>query len=128
MNAEDALRSLPATIRKTENDTFARKQQLEGLRLKLKLREADIGQAIAKENAETKAYPNADARESELRKRLEHDPEARALKKDVVEEEALIVRMASTLSYYENVQRNARVLLLARSPATIVFEDEEMPR
>lgn len=125
---EDVLTKYPAEIRRVENEVFKRKQDLEGLRLKLRLREADLTQAIAKENAETKAYPNADARDSELRKRMEADGEAKAAKRNVVEEEALINRMQSTLDYYRDVQRNARVLLLARSPGTLVFEDPELAR
>lgn len=125
-NAEDILRRTPAIIRQLDLDLFKHKRGLDGLRLRLRLREADVGQQIAKENAETKAYPNADARSDELRKRVEHDAEARAVKKEIVDEEAVVARMVAVIDYHRDAQRNARVLVLARSPATILFDDPEI--
>lgn len=129
MNAEEALIKLPAEIRRVENETFKRKQDLEGLRLKMRLREADLAQSIAiAMDGEKKRYPNADSRDAALRAQLEVDNEAKAIKRQLVEEEGLISRMQSTLDYYRDTQRNARVLLLARSPSTLVFEDPELAR
>lgn len=133
MNTEEALLRLPAQIRQVDVDVFKRKQGLEGLRLKLRLREADIVEAIAKEmlpaaegEKPKPRYPNADARSSALERIMQVDEEAKAAKRSIVEEEALVARMLATLDYYRDLQRNARVLVLARSPGTLVFDDPEL--
>jgi cell fate (sporulation/competence/biofilm development) regulator YmcA (YheA/YmcA/DUF963 family) len=123
MNVQDALTKLPATIRATENELFDRKQEIEGYRHRLKMREADVALLIAKENAETKAYPNADARESELRRRLDTDPAAVELRRKLVEVEALQQRIGSTLTFYENTQRNARALCARPDPLGLIFAE-----
>lgn len=125
MNLEDALQKLPATIRRTDFDLFKQTQALDGARHRLKLREGDLAAAIAKENADTKAYPNADARDAELRRRLAIDAEAAALKREVVEAEVMKARITATLDYYRDVQRNARAMALARSPVAAFFDDPE---
>jgi hypothetical protein len=133
MNAEDALQKLPGQIRQLELDLFKHKRGLDGLRLRVRLREADIAEAIVKETlpaAEGEKpklrYPNADARDVALQRAVQHDPETLAAKRSLLEEELVIARMTAVLDYHRDVQRNARVLVLARSPSTILFDDPEI--
>lgn len=130
MKPEDALQNMPAAIRQAEADLFKQDQAVEGLRLRLKMREADlaaeIANAAAHGDAGKKAYPNADSREAELRRRLEKDADAIGLRREMVDGERLRAGIRAELDYRRAVQQNARVLILARSPSALVFDDAEV--
>lgn len=129
MNVQDALTKLPAMIRATENELFDRKQEIEGYRHRLKMREADVAQAIAldmlpvAEGEKPKArYPNADARDAELRRRLEHDQVAVDLRRKLIEVEGLQQRVSSTLTYYGNTLRSALAIAFSLSAAKSLLD------
>lgn len=130
MNAEEALLKMPAKIREFENDLFKQKQALDGMRLRLKLREADVALHVAQipdpVDPKKKLHTNADARDNATRGALASDAEALSLKKQLMEQEALISRIQSTVDFCRDQQRNARVLILARAPSALIFEDPEL--
>lgn len=128
MNAQEALLKLPATIRQTELDLWKHKQALDAAKLRAKLRAADVALAVAdaKDEAGKPRFSNADKRDAATQAHLQNDAEHKALLRQVDEEAATCVRIEAALAYHRDTQRNARVLLLARSPPELLFEPEDL--
>lgn len=127
LNPEDALVRLPAQIRQATTDLWLKSRDIEGFRLKLKVRESEIAYGIATaEEGGKKKYPNADAREAPFQRALEGDAEVGRLRALLVQEERVEVNIKASLEYYRAVQQNARILLLARSPGALIFDDPEV--
>lgn len=128
LNAQDALLQLPGQIRKMELDLWKNKQQLDAARMRAKMRAADVAFAVADAKGEDgkPKFSNADKREAATQARLEADPEHRAILRELDEQAAVVVRIEAALGYLRDTQRNARVLLLARSPTELVFPAEDL--
>lgn len=127
INAQEALQQLPAAIRKTELDLWACTQRLDTARMRLKMREADISLKVAGMLGEDgkKKYTNQDQRDAAVSGHLANDAEHAAMSKALLEDQAIKARIEAALQYQKDVQRNARVLILARTPSDLVFDTNE---
>jgi hypothetical protein len=125
MTPEEAMVKAPAQIKRVKVEAYEAKNRAERVRFRLKLLEADIAGRIASALTEDgkPAFRNAEARDAAVRRHLQDNAEAAALRREVADEEALAMRIQAHGDYLEDVQRNARVLLLSRSPANLVFEE-----
>lgn len=123
MNPEEALLKAPAAIRKAQGELWDAKQRAERARFALRMKEADAlaGVRAALEGKRS----SADDREAMAQAKLTGDPEAAALRRQIGDDEALAHRIGLHVDYLEATQKNARTLLLSRSPANLVFEGAE---
>lgn len=130
MKPEEALTELPYRILRARRELWETRQTLERIDLEAKDIEAriavDVAQELGPADKDTgKAKPrfsNQDARDSETRIRLRDHAGATDLR---LRREASRLRaevIESHIEAWTNVQRNARVLMLARSPFDAVFD------
>lgn len=125
MNPEEALTKAPAQIRRAELEVYDAKARMDKSRFRLRLIEADVARDVANATGQDgKAlHRNETAREAAARRALESNADAAALRRHIVEEEALVARIQAHVEFLRDCQRNARVLLMARSPLNILFEE-----
>lgn len=124
MNVMAALRTTPALVLKLDEELMTQKEKVARLKMRARYMQADALEAVSKLMVDGKrAFPNADAREGAARSRLHNDPEWRALQDDIDAGENLCGKIEATIRYHQEVQRNARVLALARSPFDLVLEE-----
>lgn len=123
----EVLYEMPAKIRGAENERWSQAQISERLRVERKLLEADAMVSVAAEVGEDgkKRHTNAEARDGAVRTYLAKDPGAQDLGKRIEDVQVFLAKIDSTLEYLRNVQRNARVLLLARDPLGAFLDAED---
>jgi hypothetical protein len=129
LTIDAALRGGPELVRKTEMDLWEAKKKRDLARLRAKMRESDIALYVAQErtaDGTKKKYSNADEREGAARTILQTDAAYNDAMREVDELEVLVARIEAALGFHVNVQRNARILALARSPFDLAFDTAEL--
>ena len=122
------LMEAPGRIRKARQDLFEGRVAVDRLRLEVKLLEArHLSQVSAATGADgKKLHTNAESREAAVRDRMSEDPGALDLKRQVDERVTLNAKVEAYIEYWEDLQRSARVLMLARSPFDAVMAVEDI--
>lgn len=127
MTYTQILLEAPGRVRKAELDAFEARVGLDRLVLNLKLHEASIaGKVAAAVGADgKKVHSNADARDAAVRELMAQDLGAVDLRRSIDEARATIAKVDAYATYWRDLQRSVRVLLLARSPfdAVVAVED-----
>jgi hypothetical protein len=128
MTPHQILSEAPARIRKAEQDLFEGRAAIDRIRLELKTLEAHAMQRVASATGADgkKAYPNAEAREAAVNDALRQDPGAADLRRQLDERMALNARVQAFADYWRDLQRNARVLLMARTPLDVILDTTDV--
>lgn len=127
MNVQDALTRLPNQIRENEARLWGVREQVELLSARVKSIEAAVSYRVAdaKDEAGKPRFSNAEKREAATREALDRDAEYAAAQRGLRDERRAAASIEGALAYYRDVQRNARVLVLARSPFELAFDGGE---